>query len=110
MTATRRTTSPRRRGALPAHPARRTHRLRPDRRPTPPASQVESTHSQIAERAPSPASGPIADAQDAKVARTFQLRSRTLGAAQTAVLLTAAHQGGYASLNALVEGALSREL
>lgn len=76
----------------------------------PPASQVESTHGQAAERAPSSASGPIAAAQDAKVARTFQLRSRTLGAAQTAVLLTAAHQGGYASLNALVEGALNREL
>lgn len=77
---------------------------------TPPASQVESTHGQAAERAPSSASGPIAAAQDAKVARTFQLRSGTLGAAQTAVILTAAHQGGYASLNALVEGALSREL
>lgn len=78
--------------------------------PPPPASQVESTHTQAAERAPSPASGPLADAQEVKVARTFQLRSRTLGAAQTAVLLTAAREGGYSSLNALVEGALSREL
>lgn len=78
---------------------------------TPPSlSRAEPATTHAAERGTSSAGGPNEPAPDTKVARTFQLRSGTLGAAQTAVLLTAAREGGYASLNALVEGALIREL
>jgi len=47
---------------------------------------------------------------DTKVSRTFQLRTGTLATAQTAVLRTAGLEGGYPSLNALIEAAVVREL
>ena len=42
--------------------------------------------------------------------RTFQLRESLLRQAQTAVLQTGQFDNGYSSLNALVVGALEREL
>ena len=48
--------------------------------------------------------------EDRKVSRTFDLRESLLREAQTAVLRTGQFDGGYRSLNALVVGALEREL
>ena len=65
--------------------------------------------------APSPtptSSAPSADAveSDEKKAVTFGLRTSLKKRAETAVLRTAGYEGGYASMTALVDGALEREL
>lgn len=57
-----------------------------------------------------PNSAPAPAPAESKLARTFQLRGSILGGAQTAVLRTGGLEGGYSSLNALVEGAIEREL
>lgn len=74
------------------------------------SSRAEPTATRAAVSVSRPAGGPSEPAPNAKDARTFQPCSCTPGIAQTAVLLTAAREGGYASLNALVKGALVREL
>lgn len=48
--------------------------------------------------------------RDEKRAVTFSLRTSLKKRAETAVLQTAGHSGGYASMTALVEGAIEREL
>lgn len=57
-----------------------------------------------------PTTVPAPTPAESKLARTFQLRGSILGGAQTAVLRTGGLEGGYSSLNALVEGAIEREL
>ena len=75
---------------------------------TPPAMEAPP-----AVPSPTPTSkAPLADAleSDEKKAVTFGLRTSLKKRAETAVLRTAGYEGGYASMTALVDGALEREL
>ena len=66
----------------------------------------------IAPTPPAATSAPATAAQgsDEKKAVTFGLRTSLKKRAETAVLRTAGYEGGYASMAALVDGALEREL
>ena len=60
---------------------------------------------------PAPSARPAdAPESDEKKAVTFGLRTSLKKRAETAVLRTAGYEGGYASMAALVDGALEREL
>lgn len=78
--------------------------------PSIPDLPSERAQNPLVPRDARPTSAPGSAPAESKFARTFQLRGSILGGAQTAVLRTGGLEGGYSSLNALVEGAIEREL
>jgi hypothetical protein len=86
------------------HQADRAGRGSPHRRPRPQPTTQHPT------RTPPLTSSPAPVESDARKAVTYTIHVALKKSAETAVLRTTGYPGGYTSMNALIEGAITHEL